>query len=132
MSGKTDLSELLWEMNPQLHEGEYVFVSVNDSFPIDFNAILASFKEQEGITLIMERKKADEFSLKYDYIASWITLNVHSALEAVGLTAAVSKTLAENNISCNIVAAYYHDHIFVDSKDGTRAIAVLQQLSQIN
>lgn len=132
MSGKTNLSELLSEMNPQLHEGDYVFVSVSDSFSINLHDVLASFREQEGVTLVLEKQKADELSLKYHYVASWITLNVHSSLEAVGLTAAVSKVLAENKISCNVVAAYYHDHIFVDKQNDKRAIEVLKQLSKTN
>jgi hypothetical protein len=58
-------------------------------------------------------------------------LTVHSSLEAVGLTAAVSKALTEANISCNVVAAYYHDHIFVPVKDAKQAMRVLEKLPSI-
>jgi uncharacterized protein len=62
-------------------------------------------------------------------VAAWITLTVHSALEAVGLTAAFSKALADVNISCNVVAGYYHDHIFVPQQDAEKAMAVLESLA---
>ncbi len=66
----------------------------------------------------------------YQYVAAWITLNVHSSLEAVGLTAAFAKALGDAGISCNVVAAYYHDHIFVDVKDAEKAMDVLQRMAE--
>lgn len=125
MGGATNLSELLGKMNPILQEGKYVFVSVEGPPAIDFSDVLGTFKESEGTTLILEKKKADELQLNYDYIASWISLSVHSSLEAVGLTAAISRVLAEQDISCNVVAAYYHDHIFVPKKDAEKALKAL-------
>lgn len=61
--------------------------------------------------------------------AAWITLTVHSSLEAVGLTAAVSKALAENAVSCNVVAAFYHDHLFVRQQDTAATLEILNELS---
>lgn len=60
---------------------------------------------------------------------SWITLSVHSSLEAIGLTAAFSNALSEHEISCNVVAAYYHDHIFIDKKDTVKAMEILSSFS---
>ena len=128
MAGKTELIQLLNEMEPVLHLGEYVFVSTNDSVALDSKEIIASFKEEEGTTFILEKEKADALQLDYDYVASWITLNVHSSLEAVGLTAAVSTALAQEGISCNVVAAYYHDHIFVAQPEAKAAMQALTHL----
>jgi len=78
----------------------------------------------------LPKHQADDSALPYSVICAWITLTVHSSLEAVGLTAAVSKALTDANISCNVVAAYYHDHIFVPVRDAKQAIAVLLELTK--
>jgi hypothetical protein len=129
MAGETNLVQLLKGMSPQLNKGEFVFVTVKDTSKINRNDTISEFKEHEGTTLIIERKKADTLKLEYHFIVSWITLNIHSALEAVGLTAAISKALTEQNISCNIVAGFYHDHIFVDKNDANNALEILRNLS---
>ncbi|TDS18615.1 hypothetical protein DFQ03_0321 [Maribacter caenipelagi] len=129
MAGETDLNILLRSLKPSLNKGNYVFISVKDIQHVSRDIILFEFKEKEGITIILEQAKADELNFKYEFVASWITLNVHSALEAVGLTAAVSTKLTKNNISCNVVAAYYHDHIFVPIKDTEKAMEILSEFS---
>ena len=87
-------------------------------------------KEKEGLSVIFPKKVADENQYEYSYIASWITLMVHSSLEAVGLTAAVSNALAGENISANVVAGFYHDHVFVAEKDAEKAMRVLAGLGR--
>ncbi len=130
MSGEKDLKQLIKTMTPFLHEGEFVFCTLEDINKIDIKQVTCVFKEAEAYTIVISRPVADEWKLSYQYIAAWITLNVHSSLEAVGLTAAFSSALARQRISCNVVAAYYHDHIFVDSKDAQRAMEVLMELSK--
>ena len=129
MAGETNLEVLLQHMEPVLNEGEFVFCTANTRHEIASKDIIGSFQEQEGTTLILEKGKADTYGLAYEYIAAWITLNIHSALDAIGLTAAFSNALAAAGISCNVVAGYYHDHIFVAKTDAQLAIEVLKKLS---
>ena len=130
MSEETDISKLIKGMTPKLHKGEYVFVTVQNINTIDRNITICEIKESEGVTVVLEKKMADELNLDYKFIASWITLMVHSSLEAVGLTAIFSTELAKHNISCNVIAGYYHDHIFVNIKDANKAISVLEKLAE--
>lgn len=129
MSGEKNIEQLIKNMTPKLNEGEYVFCTVNNISKIETDKIVCFFKEEEGYAIVVNKLIADSWGLSYQYIAAWITLTVHSSLEAVGLTAAFSTALANNNISCNVIAGFYHDHIFVDVKDAERAIEALQDLA---
>lgn len=106
-----------------------MFCSTNDP-RIDLTDVIGTFRETEGLSVIISRELADQFDLPYSTVLSWITLRVHSSLESVGLTAAFSKVLAENGISCNVVAALNHDHLFVPAKDSERALSILKKLSE--
>ena len=128
MAGESDLAQLIQHMNPTLNEGEFVFVSVPNTEAIPTSDVVSIFQEKEGKTLILNRQKADKLNFSYDFVSAWITLEVHSDLNAVGLTAAFSQALTQNNISCNVVAGYYHDHIFVNYQDRDRALATLLHL----
>ncbi|MDA9089334.1 ACT domain-containing protein [Maribacter arcticus] len=130
MAGETDLNILLESLEPSLNLGSYVFISLKDINEILREDILFEFKEAEGITILLSKDKANKYNLDYEFVASWITLKVHSALDAVGLTAAVSSALTKHNISCNVVAAYYHDHLFVSKKDTKKAMEVLSEFSR--
>ncbi|KAA3439839.1 ACT domain-containing protein [Rufibacter hautae] len=130
MTGETDLTGMLRTLEPKLNPGDYVFCVVQDSAKIDLNQALMTFRETEGITVILRKELADEWQLSYSFTAAWITLTVHSSLAAVGLTAAFSQALAEKGISCNVVAAFYHDHIFVDQQHAQAALSALMDLSK--
>lgn len=131
MSGITELEQLLNSMEPQLLARECVFCTVSGSLAdyISLNPI-ATFCESEGLTLVLEKGIAKQAGLKFEGIFRQITLTVHSSLEAVGLTAAVSTKLATKGISANVIAAYYHDHIFVQSEKAEMAISALKEFSE--
>lgn len=127
MAGIRDLNKLLSSMSPKFLEGEYVFCTVPGGIYGDYKDLnpLASFMESEGLTLVINKEDADRSALQYESSFKCITLTIHSSLEAVGLTAAVSKKLSDNNISANIIAAYYHDHLFVPLKSAEKALILL-------
>jgi len=130
MSGEKSIAKLLSGMSPTLNDGDYVFCCVTDMGLVKGEEILGSFREKEGLTVIIERNRAQALGLHFEYVAAWITLTVHSALDAVGLTAAFATALGNAGISCNVIAAYYHDHIFVGREDAQRAIEVLEALAR--
>lgn len=129
MSGETDLKKLLISMHATLNEGIYVFATIPQFEDDIIKKAIGIFKEEEGFTVIISKEDAAVQKLSYEYEASWITLKIHSSLHAVGLTAAFSSALASENISCNVVAGYYHDHIFVARKDADKAMKVLEKLT---
>jgi hypothetical protein len=125
MKGEKNLSKLLKTLKPTHNTGDYVFCIVKDVSTINVNDAVLIFKEAEGNTIIIKKELADSLKLTYSFVAAWITLTVHSSLEAVGLTAAFSTALAGKGISCNVVAAFNHDHIFVNKKDVDKAMKIL-------
>lgn len=129
MSGISNLDKLLNSLSPKLMPQECVFCSLKGTL-IDYAHLkpIASFQEAEGLTLVLPKTQAQQQGIKFTAVFSQITLNVHSSLEAVGLTAAVSSALSSANISANVIAAYYHDHIFVPIEKSQLAMDVLKQL----
>ena len=131
MTGETDLAKLIASMTPVLTEQSYVFATLETPAQAQLAALqpLGTFMEKEGLTVIVLKQKADELNLAYQGVFRCITLTVHSSLDAVGLTAAVATRLAKVNISANVIAAYYHDHIFIAAKDALPALNELKALA---
>jgi len=129
MSGETDLKTLLESLHPVVRDGDYVYALWPHGRPLS-GGIEAAVREAEGLTVVLPRDEADSLGLSYDFVAAWITLQVHSALEAVGLTAAVSAALTHAGISCNVLAGFHHDHLLVPSADAARAMDVLRLLAR--
>lgn len=129
IDGESDLNKLIKGLSPKLNNGEYVFTSIKNIELLNTSEVICTFKEKEGLTLVLERSRAEQLGLKYNFIASWITLEVYSSLNAVGLTSLVTTELANNKISCNVVVGYYHDHIFVSTKDSLKTLEILNYLS---
>lgn len=123
-----DVRDLLKNLQPILHDGTYVFCSVPAGFdPMTIEAI-GLFREAEGDTAIVEERLAAAHGLTPLYRAAWITLTVNSDLNDVGMTAAVAQVLADAGISCNVVAAIHHDHVFVPVDRAAAAIDALRRL----
>jgi hypothetical protein len=126
-----DLNTLLASMSPELQPGVYVYATVPFAYDLGNIVPLATFREREGLTIIVEEREALKAGIDPLFRAAWITLTVHSDLQAVGLTAAFATALGKANVSCNAVAAAYHDHIFVPIESADTAMVALQQL-QLN
>jgi len=130
MSGIVELNELLKSMSPELQDGEYVFCTLaSESLDYKYLNPLSTFKESEGLTLIIPVESAVQEKLAFEGVFKQITLTVHSSLEAVGLTAAVANKLASYGISANVIAAFYHDHVFVQTEKAEQALSALKEFS---
>lgn len=127
MSALSDLDQVLASLDPT-PEGVYVFASVAE-VPAGLQPF-AQIREAEGITVITTFEDAQKAGLPLDEAYARITLGVHSALNAVGLTATVAQTMASRSISCNVIAGYHHDHLFVQADRQAEAVALLKELAE--
>jgi uncharacterized protein len=109
------------DLDPARRPGEFVFAEGGE--PAE-----ATVREDEGLTVVLRRERADELGLSYDYVAAWITLRVDSTVEQVGLTALFSRALADAGISCNVLAGLRHDHLLVPAGRADEALEVLRGL----
>lgn len=116
-------------MNPALDPREWVFCLVARDYDLGGVNPLFTFRENEGLTLVIERRLANELGLQYTFPSRRITLRVHSDLEAVGFTAAVASELAKYTIPANFAGAYNHDHLFVPLERSEEALRILEDLS---
>lgn len=132
MPGITDLDILLSTMQPLLQDGDYIFSTFPNTEMEQTTHLkpVGCFHEKEGLTLIIKKEIADKYEIKYTAVFSLISLTIHSSLEAVGLTAAISTQLAKNGISANVVAAFYHDHIFIPKEQIQSAMNALNELQK--
>jgi len=131
MTAETDLQRLLATMSPKLNVRQAAFVTLSNwegVRELPHESVIGTFMEQEGITVLMDLSVAEQQALPIFFRAAWITLTVHSDLKAVGLTAAFATALGNACISCNVVAAVYHDHIFVPIESAEKAMEALEQL----
>lgn len=127
MSGEVDLEKLLAFLQPKLLEDEFVFcssktMSMHDALELE---PVATYREEEGFSLVLTKRVAMQAGFDVSSVFKCITLTVHSSLDSVGLTAAVANRLSNHSISANVVAAYYHDHIFVPSPKAAQALQLL-------
>ena len=119
---ETDLDKLIAGMSPVLAPDVYVFTTSRS--PADVPSIMR-FEEAEGTTQILTREAANAAGLEYEFPCRMITLNVHSALEAVGFIAVIATRLAAEGMGVNPVAGFHHDHIFVPEDRANDAMRTL-------
>lgn len=124
----SNLDELLRTMTPKLNDGAYCFATLNNDDDLPLSKIIAGIREEEGLSVIVNEETAAEYGLQAQFKCAWISLTVHSDLEAVGLTAAFATALGNVGISCNVVAGNYHDHIFVPYEKAELAMQTLRNL----
>lgn len=122
-----DTAAMIVGMAPVVRDGHFAFVETEDA------ALLAQafavVREDEGTTAILPVGVAADAGLDTSLPMACITLTVQSALDGVGLTAAVSQALAAAGIPCNVVAGARHDHLFVPAGRAEAAMSLLQRLS---
>lgn len=126
----SNLATLIHSMEPVLHAGTYAYCVVQPGSDTTGLKPVATIAESEGITLVLPEDQAIAAGLAVLFRAAWITLRVHSDLHAVGLTAAFAGALGQADISCNVIAGAFHDHLFVPVERGAQALAALNLLQQ--
>ena len=129
-SGDENLSNLLNNLQPNLLNEDYVFITLED-YSFDFFNLLhpiATFKEEEGLTLVISEERAKRENFKYNSVFKCISLGAHSSLNSVGLIATISMLLSEKGISCNVFSGYFHDHLFVQKSLSKEALELLQSI----
>jgi hypothetical protein len=126
MPGETVLNKLLGAMSPELIPGVFVFATLplGVSPPTGINPVMI-FREREGATLILGEDEANAAGLSSTFPSRMITLNVHSALDAVGFLAVITGRLAAAGMGVNPVSGYFHDHLFVLADRAMDAMAIL-------
>lgn len=129
MSGETDLGRMLATLRIDRLAQPVTVVALDEPVPLG-DGVLALITEVEGTTAVVTVDEAERRGWPVDFRAAWLTIAVHSSLEAVGLTAAVSTVLADQGIACNVLAAFHHDHLLVPLDRADEAIIALQSLSR--
>lgn len=122
------LEVLLANLQPWLDPVEYAFVRLSPATraPVDVEP-LATFREDEGTTLVVTSADARARGWENRFPCRRVVLQVHSALAAVGMLAAVANWLADAGIPCNVIAAVSHDHLFVPTERAVDAMAAIEQ-----
>lgn len=126
MAAERDLARMLATLDATRAPGEYVFDALAGDAAIPADAV-ATMREAEGLTVVRPLRAGEA---RPDFVATWLTLTVHSDLAAVGLTAAFAAALAEVAIPCNVIAGHFHDHLFVPTARADDALAALARLRQ--
>lgn len=118
---------MLSNLRVRRRPGTYAYVQLPEQ-PAPLPVVAALVAEDEGATIVVELEVARAEGWPVEFEAAWLTLEVHSALDSVGLTAAVATALAAEGIPCNVLAGARHDHLLVPVAEADGAIAALTAL----
>lgn len=129
MVAVSDLQAMLRGMEPILAPAPFGIVC-QPSLPAGLTPF-ATVAEVEGLTVVAKKDELAAFGLAGDQDWALISLTLHSDLAAVGLTAALSRSLADEGISANVIAGFYHDHILVPWARRDDALAALKRLAHV-
>lgn len=131
MPPERDLAGMLSGLAPRLEPGVFVFCTMEDGARAGraIEAATAMVRESESLSLVLPAAEARRLGFRDDLPMRCITLEVNSALDGVGLTAAVATALAGRGIACNVVAGFYHDHLFVPACRAREALDALAALA---
>lgn len=129
MASEQSCHELVANLAPNLDPHPWVFTLLGTQIEPSFadKGIFALIREDEGLTAIQRANPAvaDDRPL-----FARITLQVYSDLEAVGLTAAISRALTDRGICANVVAGFHHDHVFVPFHRAEEALQCLADIAK--
>jgi hypothetical protein len=131
MSGHQDLSEVLRTLRVSCDHIRYGFATLPDAAIPQPDQVLGTFREAEGWTIIASEDYFEREGLPYQGPFARLTVEVHTSLQLVGLTAVLAAALADWGIPANVVAAYFHDHIFVPYDLRERAIQAIRERKQV-
>lgn len=130
MAGETDLGRMLATMRIDRRDEPYTFVTLDRSVSLS-DGVSAVLDEDEGVTAVVTIAEAERRGWPVGFRATWLTVSVHSALDSVGLTAALSRALAAQGIPCNVLAGYHHDHLLVPVERADDAVRALESLADV-
>lgn len=128
MAGERDLVKILASMQVQRRDEPVAVVSIDEPVSLG-DGVEALIAEAEGTTAVVTLAEAKRRNWPVDFTAAWLTIDVHTALDGVGLTAALSTALADGGIACNILAGYFNDHLLVPIDQANDAIQIIEALA---
>ncbi len=120
---------MLSSLTATAREGRYVVARADEPVALG-GGVEALIVEDEGVTVVARLEVAAARGWEVGFVGSWLTLDVHSSLEAVGLTAAVSAAFAERGVPCNVLAGFVHDHLLVPTDRLDEALAAIAELRE--
>jgi hypothetical protein len=122
VEGEKHLATIVAALHVRRRPGTFVYVTLPAPNAIEAAAMI---EEEEGTTFVVEREVAERAGVPWSFAAAWLTVEVHTALEGVGLTAWLARTLAGASIPCNVLAGFHHDHLLVPVDRADEAIAAI-------